>query len=381
MRVLFITRTHPNRGLGALEMRLHDRLRELSELGHDVLVLTKWSGEPVDFGLPSRIEVRSPFKTFRPWEWTRALPMVFAWQPELLHVFDPGLSSIERTLSVEMMALTMMDTLRRASRGRSRYRGGLVSLTAESSTNGKSRSKVVDFDLVESIWKRAGAEVIERNWLRAAGAERGVQPWDHAVDRSLSFGLAGAIGRDLSIQTLLDALDVMRERPDFELSVFLRRTDLSDVDRKRLSQAERNLELASGLAVGRRLRLVDPSTCQPGFENFGLDGALDAAIVAGLSLPTARTWVERLAMPLVLSESLRPLSSELVGRGMGAQVISPLVSEIAPLAQALALVCDRERLRQAWSQIEQGALAGGRDVAANHLSRIYSQIARSTAST
>ncbi|CAN5480209.1 hypothetical protein BH10BDE1_BH10BDE1_24450 [soil metagenome] len=364
MRVLFITRTHPHRPLGPLEMRLHDRLRELSELGHDVLVLTKWSGEPIDFDLPARIEVRSPFKTFRPWEWTRALPMVFSWQPELLHVFDPGLSAIERTLSVEMMAMTMMDTLRRASRGRSQYRGGLVSL-------------VGDMEIVEGSWKRAGAEVIESGWLRATGAERAIQPWDFASGRELRFALAGEIGCEVSLQTLIDALEVMRERPGFELTVFLKRTDLSEGDRKRLAQAERSLEIGSNLAVGRRLRLIAPAALQPGFDDFGFD----AAIVAGIGIANARVWVERLAMPLVLGENLRSLAGELASRGMGAQVFSTLVSEIAPVAQAFALICDRSRLIQAWSEIEQGALSGGRDVAANHVSRIYSQIARSSATT
>jgi len=358
-------------------MRLHDRLRELSELGHDVLVLTKWSGEPIDFGLPSRIEVRSPFKTFRPWEWTRALPMVFAWQPELLHVFDPGLSSIERTLSVEMMALTMMDTLRRASRGRSQYRGGLVSLTTESLSRNNAVSKVANLEVAESSWRRAGAEVIESTWLRASGSERGVRPWDLAIDRHLHFGLAGEIGRELSLQILIDALEVMRDRPDFEMSTFLKRTDLSIADRKKLAQAERNLEASTGLPVGRRLRLIDPAGLKPEGEEF----PFDAAIVANLGFASARAWVERLAMPVVLSEGLRSLSSELANRGMSAQLFAPLVSEIAPVAQALALLCDRERLRQAWSQIEQGALAGGRDVAANHVSRIYSQIARTSATT
>ena len=93
MRILFITRTHPHRDLGALETRLHDRLRELSELGHDVLVLTRWSGEAVDFELPKRIEVRFPFKSFRPWEWTRALPMIFSWRPDLLQRQRPVTSA------------------------------------------------------------------------------------------------------------------------------------------------------------------------------------------------------------------------------------------------------------------------------------------------
>lgn len=352
MRILFITRIHPKRELGALETRLHDRLCELSELGHDVLVLTKWSGEAIDFRLPNRIEVRSPFKTFRTWEWTRALPMVFAWQPELLHVFDPGLTAFERTLSVEMMAITMMDTLRRASRGRSSYLGGLVSISHENSSDPDS-------------WKRAGAEVIESGWLRAVGADRAYQPWDFAVQRPLRFVLAG----EAAFEVVLDALREMQTRPGFELTVFLRRSDLSSDERRKLAKAERNLELENKLAVGRRLRLVDPVRL----------GNFDGAIVAGLSLDVARSWVERLATPLVLSESLRPLAEELGDRGMRAQVLSPLVSEIAPMAQALALLTDYDRLKSAWSEIEHGALTGGRDVAANHVSRIYSQIARSGA--
>lgn len=356
MRVLFITRTHPHKSLGALEMRLHARLTELSELGHEVLVLTKWTGDPIDFDLPARIEIRSPFKTFRPWEWTRALPMVFAWRPDLLHVFDPGLSAIERTLSVELMAMTMLETLKRASRGRSPFLGSLVSIVTAGSRDG---------------WEKAGAKFVENEWLHPVGGERlSNTRWDLALDRKLHFVLAGQVGRDRKLESVLDALDYMRVNSNFELTVYLDRSKLSASDRKRLGIAER--AEAFGVAVGSRLRVVPPLDPSKTIEN---GAAFDAAIIAGLEPKAARTWMEQIAIPVVLSELQKPISNELQTRGMHACVLGGLVTEIAAVVQALALATDRERLSEAWLKIEQGSSTGGRDVAANHVSRIYSQIA------
>lgn len=353
MRILFITRTHPHRDLGALETRLHDRLRELSELGHDVLVLTRWSGEAVDFELPKRIEVRFPFKSFRPWEWTRALPMIFSWRPDLLHVFDPGLSTVERALSVELMAVTMLDTLRRASRGRSTYRGGLVSLAMDQTASG------TDFEALESGWKRAGAEAIEYEWLGTRSPDRLIQPWDFAVSRRLRIGLAGRVGEEIPFTTLLDALSSLRKIEDAELTVVLNRVSLSSRDRSELARVER-LE-AFGSAIGSRLRLVRTE------EEFAQSG-FDVGLVLGLTIAQAEAWAERLPVPLVLSEGVL-LSTP--------QALAARVTEVAPFPRALQLATDRDALAEIWSQIEQGSLTASRDMAANHVSRIYSQIAGS----
>lgn len=356
MRVLFITRTHPHKSLGSVEMRLHARLTELSELGHEVLVLTKWTGDPIDFDLPTRIEIRSPFKSFRPWEWTRALPMVFAWRPDLLHVFDPGLSAIERTLSVELMAMTMLETLKRASRGRSPFQGSLISILTSSSREG---------------WEKAGAKFVEIDWLHPVGGERvSSTRWDLALGRKLNFVLAGHIGRDRKLESVLDALDYMRVNPGFELTAYLDRSKLSTVDRMRLGHAER--AEAFGVAVGSRLRVIAPASAPAKLA----DGeTFDAAIIAGLEPKLARSWMEQLSIPVVLSELQKTIANELSTRGMLARVVGPLVTEIAPVVQALAQASDRELLSEAWLKIEQGSLTGGRDVAANHVSRIYSQIA------
>lgn len=353
MRILFITRTHPHRDLGALETRLHDRLRELSELGHDVLVLTRWSGEAIDFELPKRIEVRFPFKSFRPWEWTRALPMIFSWRPDLLHVFDPGLSTLERAISVELMAITMLDTLRKASRGRSTYRGGLVSLALDRS------SSSTDFEALESGWKRAGAEAIEYEWLGTRSPERFIQPWDFAPSRRLRLALAGRIGEDIPFSLLLDALSSLRTHEDLELTVLLNRVSLSPRDRRELARVER-LE-AFGAAIGSRLHLVS-------HEDEFAQTRFDAGLIIGMNRAAAETWIECLPVPLVLSE------------GIACQTVQALenrVTEVAPFPRALQLATDREALAEIWSQIEQGSLTASRDMAANHVSRIYSQIAGS----
>ncbi len=364
MRILFLTRLHPLKKLGPLESRLHDRLAELSELGHEVLVLTKWTGDPVDFELPDRIEIRSPFKSFRPWEWPRALPMVFAWRPDLLHVFDPGLSKLERSLSVEMIAMTMLETMSRASRGRSSFRGSLVSMVAGASLE------------AQSGWKRAGAKITESGWLQAIGAEKGMKPWDLASGRRLRIVIAGQIGADHPLEVVLDALQVMRTNADFELTVFLDRTVLSHRDRRRLAKAER-MEATStgssrGQAVGSRLHVSAAELTGDAAVKTAED--FDLAIVAGLEVSRARSWIERLVMPVVLSETHREIVVELERSGMRSQILGPLVTEIAPIEQALNQALNRTKLAEAWLKIERGELAGGRDVAANHLSRMYSQI-------
>lgn len=372
MRVLFITRTHPHRPLGSLESRLHDRLTELSELGHEVLILTRWSGESVDFELPKRIEVRYPFKTFRPWEWTQALPMVFAWRPDLLHIFDPGLSSVERVLSVEMMAMTMMDTLRRASRGRSSYQGGLVSVSNDGATDPAL------FEALEGSWKRAGAGMVEDGWLRSGlGSRFGEGPlssrdqaWDRAPDRRLRLALAGNVGTELAFTTALDAVHALKQIEDVELTLFLDRARLKNADRRELARAER-IE-AFGSAIGSRVHIANPeaTTTTAGFAEF------DAGILVTLSSAAAHKWLERLPIPLVISEGLKNLPNAMSDNKPHSRILGQPVTEVAPFPSALRQAADRQALESAWSQIEQGTLAIGRDIAANHVSRIYSQIAR-----
>lgn len=369
MRILFLTRTLPQRSLGDAEARLNDRLCELSELGHDVLILTRWTGDSVDFDLPSRIEIRHPFKTFRAWEWPKALPMVFSWRPDVLHVFDPGLSPIDRALSVELMAMTMLETLKLTSRGRSTYRGGLVSLGGVSRATGTRSDRVSG-----QAWRKAGAQFVEDEWLRARDGRFAAKPWDQALDRPLRLVLAGRVGTEISVDFVVDALDRMRDLEDFELSVFLERSRLTAAEKKRLSRAERavSLRTPSRGAVGARLKLISLSAqLEAEAENH------DAALILGCKPSEARWWLERLPLPVVLSENSKALAEEIRSRGLGSHVLGAPVSEIAPIAQALALATDRKRLLEAWTGIETGSLNGSRDVAANHVSRLYSQIARS----
>lgn len=370
MRILLISRTHPHRRLGPLEARLHDRLRELSELGHDVLLLTRWTGESIDFELPSRVEVRAPFKSFQAWEWPKSLAMVFAWRPEVLHVIDPGLTTLERAVSVEMMAITMLETLRRSAKGRSTYHGVLVSHVPSSVTNRES-------SVPTDTWTRAGASFVESDWLRAAGSERARRAWDHADGRELRFALAGRVGSEIPLSLVIECLQAMRRLNCFQLSIFLNRASLSAAEKRELAQAER--AEAFGTAVGSRLHLVDPAILDDGELGLADEPTFDAALVTGLDIAKARLWIERLPMPIVLSENLAPLAQELRGRtaeARHAQIFGSLVTELAPAAQAFAQLLDRGRLQAAWSEIEHGALSSVRDVAANHISRLYSQIAR-----
>ncbi|MDX9730544.1 MAG: hypothetical protein RBT63_02130, partial [Bdellovibrionales bacterium] len=117
MRILIVSRIQPDRRQGPTARRLHDRLREITDLGHEVLVLTKWDEHSQDYGLPTRVEVRFPFRFFHAWEWPRALPLVLSWNPDLIHILDTnsafsnGLSP-SALLSAEMSALSLRDLMR-----------------------------------------------------------------------------------------------------------------------------------------------------------------------------------------------------------------------------------------------------------------------------
>jgi hypothetical protein len=139
MRVLFITRVHPDRRNSRLGRRLHERLCELSELGHEVLVFTQWRGEQIDFQLPQRIEVRFPFRSFKAWEWPMAASLALNWRPEIVHIIDPGLAISDKVFSAEVSTFPLLDGLRIGSRNRLRPRA-IVSHLSSPMTRTKDSS-------------------------------------------------------------------------------------------------------------------------------------------------------------------------------------------------------------------------------------------------
>ncbi len=366
MRVLFITRIHPDRRSSRLGRRLHERLCELSELGHDVLVFTQWRGEQVEFQLPKRIEVRFPFRSFRAWEWPMAAALAVNWQPEIVHIVDPGLGFAEKVFSAEVSTLPLLDGLRISTRNRLRPRA-VVSHFSQPDEH----ARTVNF------WMKLGVAATESEWLslnsESPSFQRPLSEIDVEETESLDtsraprrFVLAGSVhDRTDFLNALKSAIDFLQAMPEIELTVFCDRTLLNIKDRRRLQEWERRAaDFDSGnSAAAFRLRLETPSDALEVLQT----GHFDGAIVAGLSPSSLKAWSELLPMPLVGSESQK---QELLKdpRTLG------LVSDVAWMPQSLACLSKDLPRNEIWSILVAGALEAKRDIAVNRISRLYSQI-------
>jgi hypothetical protein len=86
MRIAILTRVRPDPQGDALERRRHAVLSEIAALGHDLLVLSRWTGRPIeDPQLGRRARVIYPFRRFAAWEWPRAWASLYEFDPEVLH--------------------------------------------------------------------------------------------------------------------------------------------------------------------------------------------------------------------------------------------------------------------------------------------------------
>lgn len=86
MRIAILTRVRPDPQGDALERRRHAVLSEIAALGHDLLVLSRWTGRPIDDPqLGRRTRVIYPFRRFAAWEWPRAWASLYEFDPEVLH--------------------------------------------------------------------------------------------------------------------------------------------------------------------------------------------------------------------------------------------------------------------------------------------------------
>lgn len=361
MRVLFITRVHPDRRSSRLGRRLHERLCELSELGHEVLVFTQWRGEQIDFQLPKRIEVRFPFRSFKAWEWPMAASLAFHWRPEIVHILDPGLAIGDKVLSAEVSALPLLDGLRLGTRNRLQPRAVVSHLSPP-----HTHLKTVQF------WRNLGAAATESEWLklgvdspsfqRTLGTKPAHDPRDlQVVDRR--FVLAGTYeDRPDFLNALKAAIDFFQvskslQTSGIELTVFCDRTRFNRHERGQLLKWERSSSQSF------RLKLMLPADAPEALET----GDFDGAIVAGLTTSSLKAWAEVLPMPLVGSESQRNIL-ECDARTLG------LVPDVAWMAQALAHLSNEETRNRVWSELVAGALEARRDIAVNRISRLYSQV-------
>jgi hypothetical protein len=358
MRILFISRIHPDRRSSRLGRRLHERLCELSELGHEVLVFTQWRGQQIDFQLPKRIEVRFPFRSFKAWEWPMAASLALGWRPDILHILDPGLPIGDKVFSAEVSAFPLLDGLRIGSRNRLRPRAIVSHLSSP-----MAHAKTVQF------WRNLGAEATESEWLKLSVDSPSFQrncteTLDESTTRQDSarskrrFVLAGTFDERFDfLEAVKSALEFFDSAFDMELTVFCDRTRLTRTERDRLQKWERNS------AQAYRLRLELPKDALEILQNGGYDGA----IVAGLSDSSVKAWAEALPMPLVGSESQKSVLDQDV-RTIG------LVPDVAWMAQSLACLANDDRRNKVWSEISAGALESKRDIAVNRISRLYSQV-------
>ncbi|HRK07970.1 MAG TPA: hypothetical protein PLZ57_09405 [Pseudobdellovibrionaceae bacterium] len=86
MRIAILTRVRPDPQGDAEERRRHAVLSEIAALGHDLLVLSRWTGRPIDDPqLGRRARVIYPFRRFAAWEWPRAWASLYEFDPEVLH--------------------------------------------------------------------------------------------------------------------------------------------------------------------------------------------------------------------------------------------------------------------------------------------------------
>jgi hypothetical protein len=361
MRVLFITRIHPDRRSSRLGRRLHERLCELSELGHEVLVFTQWRGEQIDFQLPNRIEIRFPFKNFKAWEWPMAVNLALNWRPEIVHILDPGLDITEKVFSAEVSALPLLDGLRIGSRNRLRPRAVISHLSSPI-----AHAKTVQF------WQNLGAAATESEWLNLSVDSPSFQKnlsdvvveSPNGQDSSRAnrrFVLAGTYEERPDfldgLKDAISAIEFLGASSNLELTVFCERTRLSRQERDMLQKWERKSNQAF------RLRLESPMSALEVIQG----GCFDGAIVAGLSDSSTKTWAEVLPMPLVGSESQRTVLEQ-DARTLG------LVPDVAWMTQGLARLAIDEGRNQVWTEISAGALESKRDIAVNRISRLYSQV-------
>lgn len=361
MRVLFITRVHPDRRSSRLGRRLHERLCELSELGHEVLVFTQWRGEQVDFQLPKRIEVRFPFRSFKAWEWPMAASLAFHWRPEIVHILDPGLAIGDKVLSAEVSALPLLDGLRLGTRNRLQPRAIVSHLSPP-----HTQLKTVQF------WRNLGAAATESEWLKLGAESPSFQrtfstkpahePGDVQV-ANRRFVLAGTYeDRPDFLNSLKAAIDFLQgskslQTSGIELTVFCDRTRFNRHERGQLLKWERSSSQSF------RLKLMLPADAHEALET----GDFEGAIVAGLTTSSLKAWAEVLPMPLVGSESQRHIL-ESDARTLG------LVPDVAWMSQALAHLSNDETRNLVWSELVAGALEARRDIAVNRISRLYSQV-------
>ena len=353
MRIVFLSRVLPYELGSPLERRFAGRLAELTDLGHEVLILSLWQEELPELQLGKRVEVRYPFRKFAAWEWPQALPLILQWRPDLIHIVDPGLSAGQRLLGAEASVFPVIESLRRGFR-RLALPHVLVSTLDES----------------PEIWGSIGARHIENSWLSLRPPLGKITAQGSRLDSDrVRVFLAGTETERAGLVDLIPTiLEALRRWPSLEVGCLLDRASLSLADRRRLLRQER----LAGEAASRLL-LIPKAFSEEALETQ----AWDLGIVAGLTPKAFRRWQELLAMPLVISEGQRSLLPQAEPRDPR---LMSVVSELAWLEQSLAVSQDAALRDAAWSAIHEGAHLFLQDDATNRISRLYATALAESAS-
>ena len=351
MRILFLSRVAPHSQGRPIERRFASRLEELTVLGHEVLVLSRWQSELPEITLPKRVEIRYPFRKFAAWEWPQALPLLLQWRPDILHIVDPGLSAYERLIGAEASVFPVIEGLRRGFRR--------ISVP---------RVLVSTLDELDESWGAIGARHVESQWL----SHRPVLNFPALESRepqgsTVRIFLAGTESERRSLFTQIPKiLEILLVHEELEVSCLLSRAELSREQQRTLLKWERRHPSAAC-----RLNLIPE-----GFETELLAAQnWDVGIVAGLSTKALHKWQERLAMPLILSEGQRGSPGHLPKDPR----VMKWVSDVAWLEQSLATCLNRALREQTWSNIFEKVHHIVQDDATNRISRLYAEaLAEST---
>ncbi len=340
MRIVFLSRVLPHESGSPLERRFAGRLAELTDLGHEVLILSRWQEELPELRLGKRVEIRYPFRRFGAWEWPQALPLLLQWRPDLIHIVDPGLSASQRLLGAEASVFPVIEGLRR----------GFRRLTVP-------HILVSTLEHDAETWANIGARHIEHHWLSLRPSLENLSRAANRTDSErVRVFLAGTDAERAAffekIPALLEALGLWT---NLEVGCILDRSTLSRTDRQKLLKWERQAGEAAS-----RLLLIPKAFYNEALETL----EWDLGIVAGLEPQAFRRWQETLAMPLVVSEAQ-------IKHGPEDPRVMATVSELAWLEQSLAASQNTALREAAWASIQEGAHHFLQDDATNRISRLY----------
>lgn len=345
MRIVFLSRLLPYEFGSPLERRFASRLTELTDLGHEVLILSRWQEELPELQLGKRVEIRYPFRRFAAWEWPQALPLILQWRPDLIHIIDPGLNASQRLFGAEASVFPVIEGLRRGFR-RLSVPHVLVSTQTET------------FE----TWANIGARLIENEWLRLRPSTA-TSP-NHEPERlsrnHVRVFLAGTNAERYGLLGQIPTiLEYLARSPNLEVGCLLDRASLSVADRNRLLRWERHAGRPAA-----RLLLIPKAFREEALEKQHWD----LGVVAGLSPEGFQRWQELLPMPLIASEAQFGIQQSLKPRDPR---VMKIVSEVAWLEQSLAASQDAALRESTWSAIHEGAHHFLHDDATNRISRLY----------